>query len=142
MNGQAAKKAARETGAAFLLAAFTLELRMNDEQVELAVKEKGLTAPRVTKTQIDQMMEGVTCYVHHIPETTVTVATAFSAAGFMLACETSAAVSLENFNADIGKDIAVGKVMDAARDKLWELEGYRLSSKLHCGAPADSSSLL
>jgi hypothetical protein len=39
----------------------------------------------------------------------------------------SAAVSLENFDEEIGRKIAREK----ARDKIWQLEGYRLRQILY-----------
>ena len=46
--------------------------------------------------------------------------------GFILT-ESSACVSPENYDADEGYDICVGKI----EDKIWELEGYRLQQKVY-----------
>ena len=99
---------------------------MNDQEIEKDIQAKGLTAPRVTKDQIDALMARVTFFVI-VPEgTTSTFAHAYLDERFHLATGHSACVSPANFNAEIGKRIALGKAEEAARDKLWELEGYRL----------------
>lgn len=46
--------------------------------------------------------------------------------GFVLT-ESSACVSKENYNQVVGAEICINKI----KDKLWELEGYRLQCKLH-----------
>ena len=98
----------------------------DDQQIEQEIQAKGLTAPRITPDVIDALMDRVTYYVT-IPEgTTSTFAHAYLDGRFYLATGHSACVSPENFNAEIGEKIALGKAEAAARDKLWELEGYRL----------------
>jgi hypothetical protein len=42
----------------------------------------------------------------------------------------SACVSAENYNSEIGRNIATSNAARAARDKLWEFEGYRLRANL------------
>jgi hypothetical protein len=99
---------------------------MNDQKVEQEIQDKGLNAPRVTKDRIDALMSCVTFYTV-VPEgTTSTFAHAYLDGRFLLATGHSACVSLENFNAELGEKIALEKAEAAARDKLWELEGYRL----------------
>lgn len=46
--------------------------------------------------------------------------------GFVIV-ESSACVSPENYNAELGYEICIKKI----KDKVWELEGYRLQSKLY-----------
>ena len=99
---------------------------MNDQEIEKDIQAKGLTAPRITKDQIDALMARVLFY-YVVPEgTTSTFAHAYLDGKFYLATGHSACVSPENFNAEIGIKIAQSKAEAAARDKLWELEGYRL----------------
>ena len=45
--------------------------------------------------------------------------------GFVLV-ESSACVSVENYNEDIGKEICLERI----KNKLWELEGYKLQYEL------------
>lgn len=82
---------------------------------------------KVTKEQIDAIMDGVTYYVHQIPDTTTTIAVAFDKDGFSLGIGKSACVDPANFNAELGKKYACEDAARAANDKLWELEGYRLA---------------
>jgi hypothetical protein len=99
---------------------------MNDQSTEEAIVKLGLTAPRVTAAQIDEMMKSIS-YVTVVPAgSTSTFVHAYYKKRFFLASGHSACVSPENFNEEIGRKIALAKAMDAARDKLWELEGWAL----------------
>lgn len=104
---------------------------MNDQTIEQAIQANGLTAPRITPGRINELMERVIfCVI--VPEgTTSTFAHAYLDGKFHLATGHSACVSPENFNAEIGQRIALSKAEAAAKDKLWELEGYRLYACLH-----------
>ena len=82
---------------------------------------------RITKEQINAIISGVTYYVHRIPDTTTTIAVAFDDKGFSLAIGMSACVDPNNFDAEIGKQYACEDAEKKAREKLWELEGYRLA---------------
>ncbi|VDG23681.1 Gp49 family protein [Lactiplantibacillus mudanjiangensis] len=55
----------------------------------------------------------------------VTIVTAKLPNGFVLV-ESSGAVSEENYDAKIGKKVC----MDRIKNKIWELEGYKLASQL------------
>ena len=97
---------------------------MLDENVlEREIQEKGLTAPRLTPALIDETITGEAYYV--FPGTTTTVCRLSLKNGYSVLGE-SAAVSLENFNQEIGQKIA----RDNAREKIWALEGYLLKQKL------------
>jgi hypothetical protein len=99
----------------------------DDQAVEAQIQAKGLLAPRVTPAQIDALMERVNYVTVQRPgDTTSTYVHAFLDGRFALGTGFSACVDPANFNADIGSEIATKKAMSAARDKLWELEGYRL----------------
>lgn len=98
----------------------------NDTQIEQEIQAKGLTAPRITPDTIKELM-GRLEFVTHVPGgTTSTFVHAYLDGKFYLASGHSACVSIENFNAEIGYNIAHGKSIASAQDKLWELEGYRL----------------
>ena len=99
----------------------------NDEQkLEQEIQAKGLNAPRLSPETIEaaivkeqyQVFEG----------TTLTICALTLQNGFIVTGE-SAAVSMENFDAEIGKEIA----RKQAREKIWMLEGYLLREKLHKG---------
>lgn len=105
----------------------------SDERVESDVKNKKLTYPRIEKSHIDNMMKSVTYSTQLIPNTTTTVATAILHLGhlkFTLACETMACVDPRNFNAELGIEYAIEKAEAAARNKLWELEGFSLAKEI------------
>lgn len=103
---------------------------MSDQDIEREIQAKGLNHPRVHPAEIDALMEGVRYETHVVPGTTTTVATAIAANGFTLACEISACASPANFDEEIGRKVAVERCERAARDKLWELEGWHLKRSL------------
>lgn len=98
--------------------------------IELGIEEmiqiKGLTAPRVRPETIERLKARVE-FRQVVPEgTTSTFIHAFLDGRFFLGSGHSACVSPENFDPAIGHSIAMTKARQAAEDKLWELEGYRL----------------
>lgn len=97
---------------------------MKDEAaIEAEIQAKGLNAPRLNPTMID---EAIMSEAYHVfPGTTMTVCALTLRNGFIVIGE-SAAASPENFNAEIGRKIA----RENARNKIWALEGYLLRSKL------------
>ncbi len=97
---------------------------MNEEQIEQEIKDKGLTAPRITPNQVDDVISGEDYYV--FPGTTVTIALLTLQNGFTVTGE-SACASPENFNVELGRKIA----RENARDKIWALLGYSLRETLY-----------
>lgn len=95
-----------------------------EEKIEHEIKEKGLTAPRLTPKQIDNTILGE--QYHIFPGTTVTVCCLTLQNGFCVIGH-SAAASPENFDIDIGMKIA----REDARQNIWPLEGYLLRQRLH-----------
>lgn len=108
---------------------------LDDSTMEQKVRESGAdSAPRVTKDQIDALMARVVYTYEERPNgSTVTFAHALLDGSFFLASGVSACVSEANYNADIGRQFAQDNAAKAARDKLWELEGYHLRSQLAQG---------
>lgn len=107
---------------------------MDDNKAEAAIVKAGLTAPRITPVEIN-VLHSTVVYVDSQPEgCTSTFCHAYlpgtNGKKFYLATGHSACVSPENFNAQIGLDIARSKAAVAAKDKLWELEGYSLFNNL------------
>lgn len=102
-----------------------------DALVEMQIKAKGLTAPRITVEDIDALMGRVTCVGSVISGTTVTAMHAFLDEKFLLCSTHSACVSPENFDEEIGIYVARDKLVPLVREKLWELEGYRLYRELN-----------
>lgn len=104
---------------------------MNEPDFERVIQKKGLTAPRITPAQIEARMEQVVYWVQRIPDTTTTIAVAFDENGFSLANEISACASPENFDAQLGEEIALKNCEAKARQELWRLEGYKLKRELN-----------
>ena len=88
------------------------------------IQDKNLNAPRLTPALIDEVIRDEAYYV--FPGTTTTICRLTLTNGYSTIGE-SAAVSLENFDEEIGRKVA----RDNARDKVWALEGYRLKQKLY-----------
>lgn len=97
---------------------------MKDEAaIEAEIQAKGLNAPRLNPTMIDEAIQSEAYHV--FPGTTMTVCALTLRNGFIVIGE-SAAASPENFNVEIGRKIA----RENARNKIWALEGYLLRSRL------------
>ena len=96
---------------------------MNENQIEAEIQAKGLDAPRLSPEKIDAVIisEGYNVF----PGTALTVCCLTLRNGFTVTGE-SAAVSLANFDEELGRKIA----RQHARDKIWALEGYLLREKL------------
>jgi len=102
---------------------------VNEQKLEQEIQDKGLNAPRLTPTHIDNTIIGAQFWQ---PEgTTLTVCAMKLTNGTMVVGE-SACVSEENFDAEIGKNIAY----ENARQKIWALEGYLLKQNLMNTPPA------
>jgi Phage protein (N4 Gp49/phage Sf6 gene 66) family len=97
---------------------------ISDDQVEEEIKDKGLTAPRVTPEHLDSVILSEQYHVFEGSQLTVCCLTLKN--GFTVTGE-SACASPANFNAELGQKIARQK----ARDKIWALEGYLLRQRLH-----------
>lgn len=96
---------------------------MNENELEKDIQAKGLNAPRLTPSKIDGVIASKTFTV--LPSGKVMVCELTLVNGFTVRGEASV-VSKENFNQEIGEKIS----FDNARNKVWELEGYLLQSKL------------
>jgi len=95
----------------------------DETRIEERLKARGLNAPRLTPDDITAQI--ISAAFHVFPGTTLTVCCLTLRNGFNVTGE-SASASPENFNADIGQEIAFRN----ARDKIWALEGYLLKEKL------------
>lgn len=92
--------------------------------VEREIKEKGLTAPRITPDVIDYRIEREEYHLFPGSQTTVCCLTLEN--GFTVTGE-SACASPENFDKELGRKIA----RKNAREKIWLLEGYLLRQRLY-----------
>lgn len=127
----------------------------NDQDTEQQIQAKGKTAPRVTPEHIDNVIvsehyftaaegrEGALDRGGYVgregprmgdadlrPLELLTFCVLVLKNGFTVTGE-SACASPENFDAEIGRDIARSN----AREKIWMLEGYLLRERLHSTGP-------
>lgn len=96
---------------------------MTNDKIEKEIQEKGLTAPRVTPDQLEQVI--VSEQYHVFNGTTFTACLLTLKNGYTVIGE-SACASPENFNAELGRKIS----RENAKNKIWALEGYLLRSRL------------
>lgn len=94
----------------------------NEQDVEKAIQDRGLTAPRLTPAQIDGVIVGETFTV--LPSGKCMVCELTLTNGFTVRGEASV-VSRANFDEEIGKKVSRQK----ARDQIWPLEGYLLQQR-------------
>lgn len=95
----------------------------DEAAIEAKIQEKGLTAKRITPGDLDA--EIVDDDYHVFDGSCLTVCCLTLKNGFTVTGE-SACASPENFNAEIGKEIA----RKNAREKIWPLLGFRLRDQL------------
>jgi hypothetical protein len=107
----------------------------DDQQVEQQIQAKGLTAPRVTPARIEEVIvsehyftaaEGVRILPEDSPLHCLTFCVLVLKNGYTVTGE-SACASPENFDAELGRQIARRN----AQEKIWGLEGYLLRQQLH-----------
>ena len=99
---------------------------MDNAAIESEVQAKGLIAPRVTPQMIEEAIDPkIPAQYHVFPNTTVTVCCLSLRNGFTVVGE-SACASPENFNEELGRQIA----FDNAKHQIWKLEGYALRNML------------
>lgn len=98
----------------------------NVESLEQQITSLGLTAPRITPAQIDAMVDKLSYHTYVVPGTTTTVAFAIDQTSFVVAQGQARSISAANFDEVLGRNTAISRAKSAAREALWELEGYRL----------------
>lgn len=100
---------------------------MNDQTIEQEIQSKGLTAPRVTPSDIESNIADVEI-VKHISKSGQVLrwAVITTQNGYAVVGNPSCSVSSANDNAEIGEKIAI----ENSRSELWPLMGYELRSKL------------
>ena len=116
----------------------------NETEIEKEIKDKGLSAPRLTPDHIDLKIKAVhfftgndgirgstgdnVSYGKDYPLSLLTFCVLVLENGFAVTGE-SACASPENFNEEIGRKIAY----ENAHNKIWQLEGYLLKEKIFIG---------
>lgn len=78
----------------------------------------------ITPEHIDSIMEGAEVHVHTTWDKCTVVSIRLKN-GFVL-CESSACVDPVNYDEELGTQIC----LDRIKNKLWELEGYRLQCEI------------
>lgn len=102
----------------------------SDKEMQKDFEQSGSIYPKVEAQHIEQMMEQVKYHTHIVDGTTTTVITAYIPVGkinFTLCTEIMACVDPRNFNAEKGAKYGIEKASVSAKNKLWELEGYKLA---------------
>ena len=96
---------------------------LNEKDLEQEIQDKGLNAPRLTP----QMIDDTILYEEYfrVTNTTCTICSLILRNGYVVVGK-SAAVSIANFDEEIGRKVA----RDDAREQIWALEGYLLKQKL------------
>ena len=105
---------------------------MKADEIEQVVLEKKPIAPRVTKEHIESVVADETYTV--LPSGKVMVCELILRNGFSVRGEASA-VSKENFNIEIGRQIS----RDRALQQVWLCEGYLLQEQLYQQKLVDES---
>ena len=96
---------------------------MSCQTIEQEIKAKGLNAPRVTPAEVEAAIAGETYTILPNGRSTVCQLTLYN--GFTVE-GISAAVSIENFDAELGNKIA----RQNAVNQVWPLLGFRLRDTL------------
>lgn len=99
---------------------------MNDKDIEQEIRDKGLTAPRVTPDRVEEVIAKEQYHIFEGSQLTVCCLTLRN--GFTVTGE-SACASPGNFNEELGRKIA----RESAKGKIWALEGYLLKQQLAAG---------
>ena len=96
---------------------------MKCKEIEQKIQDKGLAAPRLTPADIESVI--VDEMYHIFDGTTTMVCCLVLKYGYTVTGE-SACISVDNFDEEIGKNVA----RTNAVNKIWMLEGYLLKDKL------------
>lgn len=99
--------------------------QLTEGSIEQEIKNMGADkGPRIVPNHIDNMVDTVDYWL--VPNTTTVVCAITLVNGFVVIGHAACAAP-ENFKREIGNKIA----FENAREKIWELEGYRLKVDLH-----------
>jgi hypothetical protein len=103
----------------------TMNNSICDNYFEVVAENAKVTAPTITQEYIDCIMENSDIEVYTMFDK-CTVVSCKLPNGFVIV-ESSACVSPENYNEEIGIEICLDKISN----KVWELEGYKLQDELY-----------
>lgn len=102
-----------------------------DTQNPTRIAVIGASASIVTREHIARLLDGVGYHTHVVPGTTTILATAIMPSGFTLATAESRCLNSDDFNLQLGIEVAITKARALALDALWQFEGYRLRQTMH-----------
>lgn len=114
-----------------------------DDQIEQMIQAQTTTAPRITPADIENTIQG-TYFVNAasaVGDAPILDALRLTTLCFLVlrngfvVVGTSACVSPERFDPEIGAKLAKQKALD----QIWQLEGYRLASELHAARVPDGT---
>ena len=97
---------------------------MSEPEVEAEIQAKGLNAPHLTPEDICESIKSIEYWV--VPNTTTTVCAMIFQNNYVIT-GTSAAASMDNFDQEVGRNIAY----ENARQRIWPLLGYVLNQKFY-----------
>jgi len=100
---------------------------MTDNAIEQEIQSKGLTAPRITPSDLEANISDVEI-VKHVSKSGQVLRWAVITTnnGYAVVGKPSCSVSSANDNAELGEKIAVSN----SKDEMWPLMGYALKQKL------------
>ena len=101
-----------------------MSLSMCEKHFEKVFEEKRIP-PSITPESIEEIMENSTFEAFTVFDKCTIVACKLPN-GFVIV-ESSACVSPENYDKEMGASICIDRI----KDKVWELEGYRLQEELY-----------
>ena len=81
---------------------------------------------KVEFEHINALVGSLSFMFSRIGDSTVTVCCAFLPNGFQVSTGESSCVDPANYDQDLGEKYAKERAINAAKDKLWDLEGYLL----------------
>ncbi len=99
---------------------------MTEAEIEKTIQDKKLTALRLTPQDIDNAIEYAEYF--HVPNTTTTICALVLKNTYVVVGK-SAAISMENFDETLGKQIA----FDNAREQIWALAGFAIKQTQYEG---------
>jgi len=104
--------------------------RTDDSAIEQEIRDKGLTAPRVTPADLEDNIVHIE-YVKHVSRggQVLRWAVLTTKSGYAVVGNPSVSVSPENDNEEIGLKVA----FENSKNSLWPLMGYALKQKLSKG---------
>lgn len=94
------------------------------------MSHESATPTRISIDQVRSVLADCTEHTWVVPNTTMTVAAVVNPNGFVLGIGTSSCISREEFDADVGAQLAKKNARAEAESTVWASEGYVLARSL------------